>query len=170
MRTVSLIALFLLCACQPALNSQPRYSSLASSKLFPDGAAARPVPEGTRPFAALSQADHASPFARLERGRASYEVNCVACHGLTGEGGLVTIRGFGAVPSLSSDHARHLRDSEVSLIVRHGQGAMFGFGDRLNEREITDIALFLRALQLSQYARFADLPLSDRIALARSPL
>jgi mono/diheme cytochrome c family protein len=81
------------------MAQQKRYATYVAAPLWPDGAAARPLPEGVVAQGDLARlAAAARPEitpALLDRGRERFEIFCAPCHGLTGAGdGMIVQRGF----------------------------------------------------------------------------
>jgi mono/diheme cytochrome c family protein len=194
-RAVHLLACALLATlagCERDLRNmyaQPRLGPDAGSPLFPDGKATRPPPPDSVAYAmgtlaktsggrrggaelaareAAERASAAPPFtrARLERGRARYDIACAPCHGAQGDGdGMVVRRGFPAPPSLLDARARAMTDRHVVDVVAQGRGAMPSLGDRVTPEDRWAIAGYVRALQA---ARPADAAASTAVRLVPS--
>ena len=82
-----------------------------------------------------SQAFEGDPTA----GAAVYSVNCAACHGVQGEGGIG--------PSLvANPFTQSQPDAGLRQFILYGRPgtAMVGFQDRLNETQMRDLITFLR--------------------------
>jgi mono/diheme cytochrome c family protein len=166
-------------ACRQDMHDQPRYKTYAPSDLFEDGRSARPLVEGTvargqlREDELLYTGRSAGVFAgafplavneaTLRRGRARYEIFCVPCHGLTGEGdGMVVRRGYKKPPPLSAERFSTLPPGYLFDVVTRGFGAMPDYAWQIAPEDRWAIVAYLRALQLSQRATLADLPESER--------
>jgi len=83
--------------------------------------------------------------AQLAEGKALYEANCAACHGINGEGEadwktLNADGSYRAPPHDSSGHTWHHPDQLLLQIITKGGGvpnsSMSGFEDNLTEEEI----------------------------------
>jgi mono/diheme cytochrome c family protein len=182
-------AVIMLCslpACRRDMFTQPKSNPLNASDFFQDGAASRPIPPHTVARSDVGNDDAfftgivgtnlvttiPSPVthAMLERGRECFEVNCVPCHGETGEGnGIVVQRGF---PSPPSYHIERLRNAPIGHffdVMTHGYGAMYPFASRVTPEDRWAIAAYIRALQLSENATLADVPTNELAQLERSP-
>jgi mono/diheme cytochrome c family protein len=164
------------------MADQPRYEPYEACDMFRDGSSARrPVP-GTiaRGHARLDRHLYTGmidgrpadtfPFAitegDLRRGQERFVVNCSHCHGLTGEGdGIVVQRGFPQPPSYHSPRLRAAPVGHFFDVITNGYGAMYSHNDRVDVMDRWRIAAYIRALQLSQHARVADLPEKDRARL-----
>ena len=176
----SLPILALLCACRgQQMEDQPRYEPLEKSAFFADGRSARPRVDGTvargqlrvdrvfytgmrgeEPVAsiplAISRAD-------LQRGRERYDIFCSPCHGLSGAGeGMIVQRGFRPPPSFHLDRLREAPVGHFYDVITNGFGAMSSYASRIPPRDRWLIVAYVRALELSQGARLADLTEEDR--------
>jgi mono/diheme cytochrome c family protein len=124
---------------------------------------------------------NAFPFAvtrdDLQRGRQRYTIFCAVCHDPTGNGnGKIPERGYTHPPSYVTDFSRGferrgvrllLRDAPVGYyfeVVTQGYGAMPDYSTQVPPRDRWLIIAYIRALQLSQYARLRDLPPEEREA------
>jgi mono/diheme cytochrome c family protein len=99
------------------------------------------------PTAAASPAAAAptAPTDPLATARANYEKNCEACHGPTGEGGLVKVENKQIkVASLKSEHAIKHTDDQLAKVIAGGEEAMPAFKDKLRPEEITGLVRFIR--------------------------
>jgi mono/diheme cytochrome c family protein len=120
--------------------------------------------------------------AVLERGRERYQIFCTPCHGDRGDGrGMIVRRGFSPPPpfygkrpatvkSPAATFHEDLRDAPVGHffgVITHGHGAMYSYAARIPPKDRWMIAAYIRALQLSQYARADELPQADQDKLPR---
>ena len=77
--------------------------------------------------------------------RANYAANCEACHGPTGEGGLVKVDNKQIkVPSLKAEHAVKHTDEQITKMITNGEEAMPSFKDKLKPEEIASLVKFVR--------------------------
>ncbi len=186
---VPLAALALLAGCERAMHNmydQPRYQGLRASRLFADGASARPrvpgtlsVSEGVLASTSSGRAgtrsadigeDEAAqviPYpvtARLlERGRQRFDIYCAPCHSPVGDGeGRVPQRGFPHPPSYHIDRLRSAPDRHFYDVMTQGYGIMYSYADRVEPQDRWAIVAYIRALQLSQYAALAEVPAGER--------
>ena len=169
-------------ACRRDMFNQPKSNPLSESDFFPDDAASRPTPPHTVAHDGPER-DEAFytgmagtnlvmtlpfPVTResLARGRERFEINCVPCHGETGEGnGIVVQRGF---PSPPSYHIERLRNAPIGHffdVMTRGYGAMYSFASRTTPEDRWDIAAYIRALQLSEHATLSDIPSNEMAQL-----
>ena len=101
----------------------------------------------TTPTAAGSPAPAAptAPTDPLATARANYAKNCEACHGPTGEGGLVKVEDKQIkVASLKSPSAIKHTDDQLAKVIAAGEEAMPAFKDKLRSEEITELVRFIR--------------------------
>ena len=176
-------------ACENGVKNmyeQPKYKPLDASPLWEDGRASRPREPGTvihssGVLAGTTSGRSGVPDrppgteatytpASLQRGRERYEIYCAPCHGLTGDGnGYVTLRGFPHPPTYHSEQLRGAPDLYLFDVITRGYGAMYSYADRLSPADRWAIVAYLRALQLSQRATLAQVPLEERARLEASP-
>jgi hypothetical protein len=157
------------------MHDQPRYEPLEASAFFEDGSASRPQVNGTVARGQAHTDTHlytgkvngelaqTLPFAvtqgLLERGRERYEIYCVPCHDRTGNGqGMVVQRGFRRPPSLHIDRLREAPIGHFFDVISNGLGAMMDYAAQVSPQDRWAIAMYIRALQLSQHATLADIP------------
>jgi mono/diheme cytochrome c family protein len=178
----------LLSGCRSEMYDQPRYEPYEATEFFDDGTSARPLVAGTVPwrdpreqkvassevFATGKAADKLAeelPFpldrALLDRGQQRYRIFCTPCHGELGDGrGMIVRRGFNPPPSF---HSALVRDKPIGHyfdVMTRGYGTMYSYAARVPARDRWAIAAYIRALQLSQNAKAADLPAQDQARLS----
>ncbi len=97
------------------------------------------------PSAAQTPAATTAIPDELAAARTNFQKTCVACHGETGEGGLVTVEGKKLkVPSFKSANVAKEPDSEFVEQIKEGGDGMPAFKDKLSEQEIADLVKFVR--------------------------
>ncbi len=173
------LCLSIMAGCTQQMSDQPRYKPLEASTFFEDGRSSRPLVPGTVARGHLRADAHfytgksdgsavdTFPFAVthevLERGQERFDIFCAPCHGRLGNGqGMVVRRGFTAPPSF---HIDRLRDAPVGHffdVITTGFGAMADYSAQVAPRDRWAIVAYIRALQLSQHAAFADVPSEER--------
>jgi len=173
-------------ACRLDMHLQPKYKPLAATDFFGDGRSARPVVEGTVARGQLRLDEHLYsgkvngqlattfpfPITRqdLERGRERYNIYCSPCHDATGSGrGMIVMRGF---PRPTSYHIDRLREAPVGHffdVISNGLGNMYSYGSRVTPEDRWRIVAYIRALQLSQSATLADVPVQEQEKLQALP-
>lgn len=175
----ALAGLLLAAGCAQQMSDQPRYEPLEASDLFADGQASRePVP-GTVARGQLRPDEHfyagtvngvpaealPLPVTRelLERGKDRYDIFCAPCHDRAGTGdGMVVQRGFRRPASLHVERLRNAPAGHFFDAISNGFGAMTSYATQVPPRDRWAIVAYIRALQLSQRARFDELPARDR--------
>ena len=168
------------CELRMAMYDQPKYEAHEASSFFENGLSAREPIEGTVARGQLRLDDHyfegkvngelatTIPFAVttevLKRGQERFDIYCSPCHDRTGRGnGLVVQRGLKKQPP--SFHEERLREAAIGHffdVPTNGFGAMYSYASRISTKDRWAIASYIRALQLSQEARFDELPAEDR--------
>ena len=165
---------------------QPKSNPLGASDFFDDGAASRPLPPHTvaRGELDIDQAFYtgiigtnpvtAFPIqvtsAVVENGRQRYDIDCLPCHGATGDGnGIVVHRGFPAPPSFHLARLRNAPAGHFFDVMTRGYGVMFSYASRVTPADRWAITAYIRALQLSQNATLADVPANEINRLKQSP-
>jgi mono/diheme cytochrome c family protein len=178
----ALLALAAGAGCRRDMQDQPRYEPGEASAFFADGRASRPLVPGT---VARGQLDAdgvvatgkaADGWARtlpvavtrdlLARGRERYDIYCSPCHDRTGGGaGMIVQRGFKRPPSFHEERLRVVPVGYLFAVMTGGFGVMPSYAAPVPAADRWAIAAYLRALQLSQHVRAADLPAADRARL-----
>jgi len=171
-----------LLACQQKMAEQPRYRPLAKSDFFDDQRASRPLVEGTV-ARGHPQADeyfytgktNGQPVDRfpfpitkdmLLRGQERYDIFCSPCHDRVGTGlGMIVRRGYRPPPSFHIDRLRSASVGYFFDVMTHGFGVMPDYAEQVPPADRWAIVAYIRALQLSQSAKFADVPERERQAL-----
>lgn len=104
----------------------------------------------------------------LERGQERYNIYCTPCHGKTGAGNGVVMRGdYGYTPA-PSYHIARLRqapDGYLYDVIANGVRTMPSYGHQVPVLDRWAIVAYIRALQRSQNATAEDLPASVRSRL-----
>jgi mono/diheme cytochrome c family protein len=171
-------------ACRQDMHDQAKLEPYESSRFFADGQASRPLPAGTVARGQLREdkllhtgMTPAGTFTAalpipldaqvLRRGRERFDAFCSPCHDRLGTGrGMVVRRGFKAPTSF---HDERLRQSPVGYffdVMTNGFATMPSYASQIAVEDRWAIAAYVRALQLSQNARLAELPEADRRAFA----
>ena len=169
-------------ACRQDMHDQPKYTPLRAATFFGDDRSARPLLAGTvargqlhdDPLLETGKVGRADatvfPFPVdtqvMARGRERYDIFCTPCHGRTGTGdGMVVRRGYRRPPTYHDDRLRNAPVGHFVDVMANGFGAMPDYAEQVDARDRWAIAAYIRALQLSQHARLADVPERAREAL-----
>jgi cytochrome c553 len=180
-----LILLFTAAGCRRDMFNQPKSNPLGSSDFFQNGMDSRPIPPHTVArgdlnndeafYTGMIGTNLVTTFpmpithAILERGQQRFEINCVPCHGETGDGnGIVVARGFPAPPSYHIERLRAAPVGHFFDVMTRGYGVMYSFASRVTPQDRWAIAAYIRALQFSENATFADMP-ANEIAKLKTP-
>jgi len=171
-----MIAPFLfLAGCRNDMHDQPRYKPLASSEFFSDHRAARPVIDDTvaRGHLRIDEARYTGkiegndidqfpiPIAKadIERGQTRFNIYCTPCHGYLGDGnGMVVLRGYRQAASYYTDKMVKAPVGHFFDVITNGFGAMPSYASRIAPDDRWRIIAYIRALQLSESAKIADVP------------
>lgn len=173
------LAAVLLGGCRQEMADQPRQDPLEASAFFRDGRAARPLVPGTIARGHLRDDEHlytgkvngklvdTFPFAIskvvLARGRQRFEIYCTPCHDRLGTGeGMVVRRGYRRPTSLHDLRLRQAPPGHFFDVITNGFGAMPSYAKQIPVEDRWAIIAYLRALQLSQNAKLAELPAADQ--------
>jgi mono/diheme cytochrome c family protein len=168
-------------ACRQDMHDAPRYDTLEKSDFFPDRRTARPLIEGTVARGQLRANDayytgkeNGQPLATLpagitldkalvERGQSRFNIYCAPCHSQTGEGdGMVVRRGYKQPPSFHDPRLRAQPLGYFYDVMTRGFGQMPDYAAQIQPRDRWAVAVYLRALQLSQHATVEDVPAEER--------
>ncbi|NJL56204.1 cytochrome c [bacterium] len=153
---------------QPKLHSpydESRAFGTAAREILPEAVAIGYLREDEHFYNGTIDGEFAETFPipvtreLIEEGRIEYESYCTPCHGYAGYGnGVLSEEGF---PAPASYHDREIREKPVGDYfdaITNGQNAMYSFASQVTPAERWAIIAYIRALQYSQNAPFADLP------------
>jgi mono/diheme cytochrome c family protein len=130
---MKLILLALTCVALALVGTACTETATPTNTATPSATATPP-----RPAAVASVVEFANA-------RANYSANCEACHGPTGDGGVVTIEKKQLkVPSLRADHAIKHTDEEMIDFITNGHEEMPAFKDKLRPEEVTELVRYVR--------------------------
>lgn len=97
----------------------------------------------------------------LERGQERYNIYCTPCHGRTGAGDGIIMRGdygYTPAPSYHIDRLRQAPDGYLYDVIARGVRTMPGYGQKVPVKDRWAIVAYIRALQRSQNATADDVP------------
>lgn len=188
--TVVLLALLGVTGCfRLHMYDQPRYEPLEASSTFENGQSARQPVAGTvargmlhedRQYYTGIEGDsvftNSFPFEVtmevLERGRDRYNIYCTPCHDRVGTGrGMVVRRGFKQPTSYHDDRLRRQPAGYFFDVITNGFSTMPSYARQIPVQDRWAIVAYIRALQMSQYARVSELPaeIRTRVESGESP-
>jgi len=160
------------------MDFQEKFQPQSFNPLFEDNATMRPPVPGTVPRGQI-QENSALQTGRtpngeyvdrvpiavnrkvLERGQDRYEIFCAPCHGKTGAGNGIIMRGNYGYPPASSYHIDRLRDASDGYlydVISNGVRNMPAYGHQVSVRDRWAIVTYIRALQRSQNAGPEEIP------------
>lgn len=171
----------------PDMDEQARFKPQASTEYFTDGRQDRPevpgtiamIPEHMQRYAKydtynpdtyystgkLDNGEYGTGFpvevsaSLIELGEKKYNMTCVYCHGMTGDGNGVTKNyGMIATPTFHSDRIRDMPEGMIFETITHGRNLMGAYGSKLRVDERWAVIAYLRALQRSQQGKIEDVP------------
>jgi len=121
-----------------------------------DGGEGGELPAGASP-AATSERVLDAEF--LARGQQRYGIFCSPCHGGLGDGnGMIVQRGYRRAASYHDARLRAAADGYIFDVISRGFGQMPSYASQVPVDDRWAIVAYVRALQLSQNARLAELP------------
>lgn len=172
---------FAVAGCRRDMQDQPKMKPYRGTTFFADGLSGRQPIEGTvargflrtdvelytgkkavksapaQPGTENAFADDVDTFPfpiteqTVRRGRERYEIFCVVCHGLTGNGdGMIVRRGFRRAASFNDDRLRQAPVGHYFDAITNGWGAMPSYAAQIPVQDRWAIIAYIRALQLSQ--------------------
>jgi mono/diheme cytochrome c family protein len=125
-----------------------------------------PVPMDTVEFQSPPVHVPTVTLALLERGQSRYRIYCAPCHSELGDGdGMIVQRGFPAPPSFLIEPLRSAPPQRIYDAITRGFGIMYSFADRVQPADRWAIVAYVYALQRSQHAVLADVPVDRRGSL-----
>ncbi|HYC56796.1 MAG TPA: cytochrome c [Candidatus Binatia bacterium] len=165
------------------MHDQPRLEPYEESSFFKDKRTSRPLVRGTIARGELSEdlllttgRDGAGPSAVfpfpvtaevMARGKQRYEIYCSPCHSRVGDGrGMIVMRGFKQPASFHEERLRNSPPGYFFSVITNGFATMPSYAMQVEVADRWAIVAYIRALQLSQNARYDDLSEDDRARLA----
>jgi mono/diheme cytochrome c family protein len=146
----------------PSISTGMTASTLAGASENVRGNTAGGVP-GAREAAATGAPDDfpiVIDEAALLRGQQRFQIFCIACHGMTGEGdGMIVRRGYRKPPSFYDDRLREGVTPAAHFfdVITNGWGAMPDYAAQIPSEDRWKIIAYLRALQLSRRLKLEEL-------------
>jgi mono/diheme cytochrome c family protein len=179
------LATIFLAGCRQDMHDQPKFVPQRGTDFYADGRSARPQVENTVARTQLHENAYfytgmqngkegdALPFPAtievLERGQERYNVYCTPCHSRVGNGaGMIVDRGYHPAGNFHTQRLVAAPLGHFFNVITNGYGAMPEYAAQVSVEDRWAIAAYIRALQLSQNAKQADVasgehvqPLSD---------
>jgi len=90
----------------------------------------------------------ASSPASIQRGQVLFGINCIMCHGETGQGNGRLATYFNPKPAdLTGEKVRAFADSDIFLVISLGRGQMPSLAENLSPASRWDVINYVRSLQ-----------------------
>ena len=177
----ALAAVSLLAAgCRQDMHNQPKFIPQRGTDFFTDGRSARPQVENTVARSQLHQDSYfytgiqngkegdGMPFpvtmAVLERGQERFNIYCTPCHSRVGNGeGMIVDRGYAKAANFHDPRLVAAPLGHFFAVMTHGYGAMPEYAAQIAPEDRWAIVSYIRALQLSQAAKPADVPAGEQV-------
>ena len=146
------------------MSDQKKYHEWERAALFRNGRVAQTPVTGTVGRGAIERDARLRTrppltAALVARGHERFDIYCSPCHGRLGDGqGMIVARGLPAPPTYHQDRLRREPDQHFVDVITYGWGVMYAYNDRVAPEDRWAITAYIRALQLSQNAAFAELP------------
>ncbi len=165
--------LLALCGCRQDMHNQPKFYPQRGTTFYADGRSARPQVENT---VARNQLHENAYFYTglvggkegdgmplpvnaelLARGQEKYNIFCTPCHSRVGNGaGMIVQRGYRPAGNFHTDRLRNAPLGHFYSVIANGYGAMPEYASQIGPEDRWAIVAYIRALQLSQNAKPAD--------------
>lgn len=173
----AMAAVVVLAGCRQDMHDQPKFFPQRGTSFYADGRSVRPQVENT---VARNQLHEDSYFftglqngkegdgvpaeltlntEMMARGQERYNVYCTPCHSRVGNGdGMIVQRGYRPAGDFHTDRLRNAPLGHFFAVMTNGYGAMPDYAAQLTPEDRWAIAVYVRALQLSQNAKQSDVP------------
>ena len=111
-----------------------------------------PIPAHTKQYNVknkeLKLSDYKVDEMFMKNGQKNYNIYCSACHTKTGNGTKSVVSQSGwIVSNILEDTTYNRSDSELYDIIKNGIRTMPGYSNKLNDKEIWEVVVYVRALQ-----------------------
>jgi cytochrome c553 len=172
--------MMLVTGCRQDMQNQPKIRSQRGSDFFADQRGARPQVANTVARGQLHEDSYfytgvvqgangyreeknEMPFPVtlevLKRGQERFNIYCAPCHSRVGNGlGEIVQRGYKPAANYHDQVRLSQPISHYFYVMTHGYGAMPDYSAQLVPEDRWAVAAYIRALQLSQAAKAADVP------------
>jgi mono/diheme cytochrome c family protein len=174
-KSAALASMLVLVGCRQDMHNQPKFFPQRGTTFYADGRSVRPQVENTVArnqmhgdayfFTGLQgdkEGDSLPPELTLtteliERGQERYNIYCTPCHSRVGNGaGMIVDRGYRPAGNFHEDRLRNAPLGHFFNVMTNGYGAMPDYAAQVTPEDRWAIAVYIRALQLSQNAKASD--------------
>lgn len=155
------------------MHDQPKFTPQRGTTFYADGRSARPQVENTVSRSQLHQDSYfhtgmidgkegdSLPFPvttdLLARGQERYNVYCTPCHSRVGNGaGMIVQRGYQPAGNFHTARLQAAPLGHFFYVVTNGYGSMPDYAAQLTPEDRWAVVAYIKALQLSQKAKTAD--------------
>jgi len=171
----AMAAMLVLAGCRQDMHNQPKFVPQRGTTFFADGRSARPQVENTVARNQLHEdqyfytglkdgkegdglpAELTLTTELIERGQERYNIYCTPCHSRVGNGvGMIVQRGYRPAGNFHEDRLRNAPLGHFFNVMTNGYGAMPDYAAQVTPADRWAIAVYIRALQLSQDAKASD--------------
>jgi cbb3-type cytochrome c oxidase subunit III len=83
--------------------------------------------------------------AKAKEAKRLFKQRCAKCHGKDGAANTTYGQIVGATNLTDTEWQQRVDDKRLVNSIKHGRGQMPGFGEKLNEEQITQLASYVRA-------------------------
>ncbi|HEX5285122.1 MAG TPA: cytochrome c [Bryocella sp.] len=172
---LSIGAMLVLAGCRQDMQDEPKFFPQRGTTFYPDGRSVRPQVADT---VARNQGNEDSYFYTglingkegdglpidltpdtMARGQERFNIYCTPCHSRVGNGdGMIVQRGYRPAGDFHTNRLRNAPLGHFFAVMTNGYGAMPDYAAQIAPQDRWAIAAYIRALQLSQDAKPADVP------------
>jgi mono/diheme cytochrome c family protein len=173
-------SMLVLAGCRQDMQDEPKFFPQRGTTFYTDGRSVRPQVANT---VARNQGSEGSYFytglvngkegdglpidltaETMARGQERYNVYCTPCHSRVGNGdGMIVQRGYRPAGDFHTDRLRNAPLGHFFAVMTNGYGAMPDYAAQVTPQDRWAIAAYIRALQLSQDAKQADVPAGQHV-------
>ena len=126
-----------------------------------------PIPANTMQYSTRQDTRQISDFyvdeAFIKNGQKNYNIYCSACHTKTGNGTKSVVSQSGwIVSNILEDTTYQRSDDSLYDIIKNGIRSMPGYDNKLNNKEIWQVVVYVRALQKMDRATNSEIKSLDR--------
>jgi hypothetical protein len=174
------LGLMLVLGCRQDMQDQPKFIPQRGTDFYADGRSVRPQVENTVGRNQLHEDSYfytgltngkegeGMPFPVtmqvLERGQERFNVYCTPCHSRVGNGiGMIVERGYAKAGSFHSARLESAPLGHFFHVITNGYGAMPDYAAQVAPADRWAIVAYIKALQLSQKATQADVPVGAHV-------
>jgi mono/diheme cytochrome c family protein len=172
--------MLVLTGCRQDMQDEPKFFPQRGTTFYADGRSVRPQVANT---VARNQGDEGSYFytglvngkegdglpidltaETMARGQERFNVYCTPCHSRVGNGdGMIVQRGYRPAGDFHTARLRNAPLGHFFAVMTNGYGAMPDYAAQVTPQDRWAIAAYIRALQLSQNAKQADVPAGQHV-------